>query len=132
MPGVFTVSVAREDGVSPSAIELEKYFATDAGRAALARDGRAESVEILEMKVDGNLLYLRVTDESSGDGTDAEVWRALFDLGGHFTSVSLFGPADQPIDRDEGLATLLEQVRELRTANQTVSTYPQETAEVRR
>lgn len=116
VPGVVTVSVD-SDGVGPGAEELEGFFNTEAGRAALARDGRAESVEILETRREADLLYLRSADQSAAPGTARETWRALFDLDGNFVSVSLFGLVGDPINRDEGLETVSRQVSELRAAN---------------
>lgn len=132
VPGVFTVSVDSDESAPPTPEDLEGFFSTDTGRAALARNGRAESVEILETWAQDGQLYLRAVDQSTAPGTDPEIWRALFDLRGHFISVSLFGPADRPISRDEGLATLEAQVDRLLTANEVVGTYPQETAQVLR
>lgn len=116
VPGVVTVSVDSA-GAPPSADALETFFATDAGRAALARDGRAQSVEILETQREDGLLYLRTADQSAAPGTAPETWRALFDLDGHFVSVSLYGLIGNPIDRDDGMETLTRQVDELRAAN---------------
>ena len=115
VPGVVTVSV--DGAAAPTTDELQGFFGTDAGRATLARDGRAESVEILETRREDDLLYLRAADRSAAPGTDPRTWRALFDLGGHFVSVSLYGLRDRPIARDEGLATLSAQVNELRAVN---------------
>ena len=120
VPGLVTVSVDSDDGgAAPTADQLESFFGTDAGRAALARDGRAESVEILETRRREDLLILRAEDRSAAPGTDPEVWRALFDLEGRFISVSLYGLEDQPIESEDGLATLSEQVATLRAVNAT-------------
>lgn len=115
--GLVTVSVDAEGGALPSAEQLAGFFGTEAGRAALARDGRAESVEILESQADDDMLILHAADRSAAPGTDPGIWRALFDMEGRFISVSLYGLVDQPIDRSEGLATLSAQVDTLRAAN---------------
>jgi len=132
VPGVFTVSIDSDEGASPTPEDLAGFFSTDAGRAALARNGNAESVEILETWAEDGLLYLRAADQSAAPGTDPEIWRALFDMHGQFISVSLFGAADRPIGRDEGLATLEAQVDRLLSANDADGTYPQESALVLR
>ena len=44
-------------------------------------------------------------------------WRALFDLEGRFVSVTLYGLQNQPIEPDDGLATLEAQVDQLIAAN---------------
>jgi len=117
VPGIVTVSLEREAGEVPAAAELAAFLATDAGRALLAADGRAESVTILETVIDGDRLFIRVRDESAAPGTAAETWRALFDLGGRFASVSLYAQAGSPIGRDQGLETLSDQVDTLAAAN---------------
>ena len=117
VPGVVTVLLERESGAVPSAGDLAAYLATEEGRAVLALDGRPESVRILETVVQGDRLYLRVEDESVGPGTASETWRALFDLGGRFASVSLYAQAGEPIGREEGFAALSAQVSELYTSN---------------
>ena len=123
--GVFTVSIDSEQGTSPTPEDLKAFFATKTGRAALARNGSAESVKVLETWVQDDQLYLRAVDQSAASGTDSEIWRALFDLRGQSISVSLFGSADRPISRDEGLATLEAQVDRLLSANDADRTYPQ-------
>ena len=117
VPGIVTVSLEREAGEVPTASDLAEFLKTDAGRALLAADGRAASVTILETVIDGDRLFLRVRDESAAPGTAKETWRALFDLGGRFASVSLYAQAGAPIGRDEGLDTLSDQVDRLAAAN---------------
>lgn len=117
VPGVVTVSVESEAGASPSAEQLESYLLTEQGRAALARDGRAGSVDILETRRQDDLLFLHSKDRSALPGASSDTWRVLFDLDGRFISVSLFGLSDRPIGRREGLATLIAQIAELRAAN---------------
>lgn len=117
VPGVVTVSV---DGVAagvPPTEALEQFFATDTGRAALARNGKAESVTILESKRQGDLLLLHTEDRSAASSQAEDYWRALFGVNGRFVTVSLVGLSDEPISRDQGLATLTEQVRRLKSAN---------------
>ncbi len=116
--GVVTVSVESEPGLSPSPDELRQYLLSDRGRAALAHDGRPDSVEILETRLRGDMVMLHAEERSSASGVSAETWRALFNLDGRFVSVSLFGLSERPIGRRAGMATLEAQVDELRAANQ--------------
>lgn len=117
VPGIVTVSLEREAGEVPAAADLAKFLSTDSGRALLAADGRSESVKILETVIDGDRLFLRIRDNSASPGTAKETWRALFDLGGRFASVSLYAQAGTPIGRDRGLETLSDQVDKLAAAN---------------
>ena len=117
VPGVVTVSVdGVEDGV-PRAEALEQFFSTAFGRAALARDGRPDSVTILETRRQGDLLFLHAEDKSADSAQAEDYWRALFGVNGRFVTVSLVGLSDQPIPRDKGLSTLAAQVRRLKSAN---------------
>lgn len=117
IPGVVTVSVEAEPGTLPDSETLEKFFASDAGRAALARNGKAESVSILDTRAEDGLLFLHAFDNSAAPGTSNEVWRALFGLGGRFVAVSFHTLLEDSIDSEDGLNALAAQVRELRSAN---------------
>ena len=117
VPGVVTVSVTADGGDAPSPEELEAYFVTEHGRAALARDGQPDSVRIVETRRTDSLLFLHTRDMSALPGASDDVWKALFDLDGRVVSISLFGFEDRPIARDEGFSTLAAQVDELKAAN---------------
>lgn len=117
VPGIVTVSLEREKGEVPNARELAAYLATKQGRALLALDGRPESVRILETLVKGDKVFLRFRDKSVSPGTSSETWRALFDLGGRFASVSLYAQEGEAIDRDEGFAAISDQVDRLAAVN---------------
>lgn len=117
VPGVVTVSVEQASSSAPSPAELEDFFVSDQGRAALARDGQSGSVDILESRTGDDRYIMHTEDRSALPGASPMTWRALFDLGGRFVSVSLYGLRDQPIDPEDGLATLEAQVDELIAAN---------------
>ncbi len=118
VPGVVTVSLESHPSAMPDGETLQKFFASDAGRAALAVNGKAGSVSVLDTRLEDDLLYLHATDSSAAPGASGEVWRALFGMGGRFVAVSFYAPSGDEIDADEGLATLEEQVASLRAANQ--------------
>ncbi len=117
VPGVLTVSVERDALGAPSPETLKGFFVSEAGRAALARDGQSASVEILETRTEDDRFILHMKDRSALPGAAPTTWRALFDLGGRFVSVSLYGLSDQPIEADEGLEALEAQVDRLIAAN---------------
>lgn len=118
VPGVITVSVDNAASGTAPADVLDAFFATTQGRAALARDGRAESVRILESRQSDDALFLHAIDRSGRPTSAAEdYWRAIFDIDGRFVTISLVGLSDEPIDRDAGLRTLKAQVKRLRAAN---------------
>ena len=118
VPGVVTVSLEREGSGTPSPEQLETFFVSEPGRAALARDGQASSVEIIETRKDEGRLILHTSDKSALPGASPRTWRALFALGGRFVSVSLYGLSDEPIAPEAGLAALEAQVDQLILANQ--------------
>jgi hypothetical protein len=119
VPGVVTVSVDNRAGDPPPADVLQAFLSSDQGRAALARDGSAGSVAILEARRADDLLLLHVEDRSIRPvaGVAQDYWRALFGLDGRFVSVSLVGLDGQPIESFEGFETLTAQVERIRTAN---------------
>lgn len=110
--GLLTASVTREPtdgpGVLADIVALERYIASPAGRAALARDMKPDSVEILATMRDKDALLIRLRDSSQGDisGMDHTYWRGLTDLNGRLVAVSVVSFADRPLGKDEGLATL--------------------------
>lgn len=119
VPGVVTVSVENEAGDVPPVEALETFLSSDVGRAALARDGRAASVEILERRREDDLLLVHVEDQSIAPSTGAssDYWRALFGLDGRFVTVSLTGLVSRPIDARDGFAALIAQVEQIKAAN---------------
>lgn len=117
VPGVVTVSVETEPGSLPDGETLRKFFVSDDGRAALARDGQPESVAILETRLEDDLLYLHAADASAAPGASNEIWRALFGLGGRFVVVSFYSRLEDAIESEDGLNTLAAQVARLRAAN---------------
>ena len=119
VPGVVTVSIEGEAGDVPPAVVLEQFFGTDAGRAALARDGRADSVTILETRRSRDTFFIHAEDSGSAQmpGAATDYWRALFDMDGRFVSVSLVGLSNKPIGSADGLATLQAQIDRLKSAN---------------
>lgn len=117
VPGVMTVSVEGAGLQAPPADTLEAFFDTDDGRAALAHDGNAESVRLLESKRDGERLYLHAKDDSALPGVSSDYWRALFGLNGRLVSVTLLGISGRPISSSEGLSALKSQIDRLIAAN---------------
>ena len=110
IPGVLTASVSDEVGadISASFDVLEAFFSSKAGRAALARDGKAASVTILTTLHKDGAFYLHVRDESENRAASlaAEYWRGLFDVRGRIVTVTVTGFADRPMPDAIGLATL--------------------------
>ncbi|MBK1634972.1 hypothetical protein [Rhodovulum adriaticum] len=100
---LLTASVAGNPGPGGSAADravvLERYFGSEAGRAALARNGRADTVQIDGMDSRDGLFFLHVTDRGPGlgKGLRPDTWRAIFDVQGRIVTASVTGFADRPI-----------------------------------
>lgn len=118
-PALVTVTVARRRSIAPDMAALHDLLATAAGRAQLSRNGDADSVEILDLRIEDGMVLLRSVDTSPGapPSTGAETWRALLGIDGRLVSVSLTPFADRPLAPEMALATLKAQCDRLRAAN---------------
>lgn len=109
-PGLLTASVSGASGLAirTSLDRLEIFFTSEAGRAALARDGHAASVQILQTRRKGDAFYLHVRDTSNvtNRSISQDYWRGLFDVRGRIVTVSVVGFARRPMSNATGLATL--------------------------
>lgn len=119
--GVLLASFAEPGGaqISNRQDALRTYFRTPAGRAALSRSGRADSVHVLETRAEGDVLFLRVEDSAAPGvpGTDSAYWRAMFDVKGRIATISVLGFADAPQGRDRGLTLARSFAQRLIAAN---------------
>lgn len=86
---------------------LSDYFLSPAGRAALARDGKARSVRVIQTSVAEGALMLRVADRSVG-----EYWRAVLGLKGRLVTISVTAP-----DPETGRRLLEATMAAMRRAN---------------
>ncbi len=112
IPGILTASVAEETGGGPATDaalgQLQRFIETPAGRGTLARDGSAESVDILDARRESGAIFIYLRDTSAGaiPGMDDAYWRGLFNLNGRLVTVSVVSFADRPLTADAGLQTL--------------------------
>lgn len=121
-PALLTASVlaAPSGAGAPDLERMAAFFRTEAGRAALSRSGRAESVEVAESFVRDGVLYLRARDRSapqSGQGVEPEYWRAVLDLEGRMVTLSVLGAAERPLAQVAKRRTLDAFVRRVRAVN---------------
>ncbi|MBT0957354.1 hypothetical protein IV417_08150 [Alphaproteobacteria bacterium KMM 3653] len=99
---LLTVSVGGE-GSADLLVDAEAsraYFASAAGRAALSRDGKAESVVVESAQVSGDFFLVQTLD-SSGKGPDGlgpRTWRAFFDQGGRAVVASVIGYEERALE----------------------------------
>ncbi|GAB4386991.1 MAG: hypothetical protein Kow0045_16610 [Albidovulum sp.] len=104
-PALLTASVAPAlsgEGLETRLDELAAFFRSDAGRAALSRDGRAGSVTIAAMERARGVLYIRLVDRSAAaQKVEPGYWRAAFAMRGRLVTLSAMSLADRPVaDRD--------------------------------
>lgn len=121
VPGVLTALVSPRANIplKPTPSQLLTFFRSARGHAALSFDDTPSSVTILASRIDGDVLYLRVRDESAGRpaGLSDLSWRAIFPLADRIVSLSSTAHLDRPIS-DEAARDLLHRfVETMKKAN---------------
>jgi len=120
-PAVLTalVSAGVDLPQQPSAAQLERFFRSRAGQAALAHDGTAASVTLLEIAPEGETLYLKLRDRSESRPDDLEdiTWRAVFALDDRLVALSVSSHSDRPVGDLTMRRTLEAFVEAVRAAN---------------
>ncbi len=107
-PALLTASVAGASDAAPAGAEeldrLAEFLTTPEGRATLARDGQAGSVEILDQaRVPGALLlHLQDSGIDPAFGLSTDYWRGIFELNGRLITVSVKGFASGPLSAEQG------------------------------
>lgn len=115
LPAIITLSVgpAASAGVLAGGGEaLAAFFQSEAGRAALAREGRAEDVRVLSAAGTDATFVLHVADNTTG-----EYWRAFRGLRGRLATVSVTGSPDAPLTSDQSRSLLDATLAALDAAN---------------
>lgn len=109
-------------GLASQQGRMKSFFSSEAGRAALARDGRAESVKISEMFASNGAFFIRASDSSEGvaPGLSSSYWRAIFDVNGRMVTASVVPFADRPISDDAGKSILLNFTGRIQAASTAV------------
>jgi len=99
--------------------DLAAYLMTDEGRASLARDGRARSVQIAEVLLVGDALFLRARDRAplAGHRVVPEYWRAILARRGRLLSLSVLSLAEAPVEAGDMRVLLDEFVARVASAN---------------
>ena len=91
--GLILVNVLADEGITAAINDrdLEAYFQSNAGRAALSRKGNAENLTILGTMQDGGIYYVHTIDVDGPvipDTTDDQ-WRVFFVASDRLVSVSV-------------------------------------------
>lgn len=123
VPALLTATIVPPEGaggpVTGQMSGLKRYFGSATGRAALARDDRSDSVEIIDMATRDDTFVVHLRDKSTGlaDGLSAEYWRAIFDLNGQIVTASVTGFKSRRLSDDAGYETLRAFVARIRAAS---------------
>jgi hypothetical protein len=91
---------------------LGEYFASNAGRKVLARDGDADHVKIVQMQSDGRGLLLHLNDDVAGD-----YWRAITGLKGRLVTISASGVAGAELTPPQARALVTDTMALLEKRN---------------
>lgn len=116
-PGLLTASVEKNPGDAPSPSALQSFLSSPTGRAAMARDGQAASLTVLEKETRDGALLMRVRDTSANNPEElqADYWRAMFSLNGHLITATAKGFASRPLSSDSGYDKLVDLMARSRT-----------------
>lgn len=95
-----TIGPLSADPVETAFDSYEAFFKSRAGRAALARSGKARDVRILAVKREERRLLLKIADRSAPDTApvDPVYWREIIGLGGHVAALSVLPLAGSALD----------------------------------
>jgi hypothetical protein len=121
-PGILTASVAPGSGDETFAAafpSMARFLASPAGRAALSRTGKAETVEIVTITSAGDVMYVHARDAAPAPGqeVEADYWRALMAVNGQIVTLSVLGLRDRPVPPEAKLALLESFVKKVRALN---------------
>jgi len=107
------------DVFAASFASMATFLASDQGRKALSRAGKARTVTIQRIVAVGDVLYILASDSARLEGQDVEpgYWRALFALDGQIVTLSVLGLAKQPLAADEKRSLLEKFVSKVRSEN---------------
>jgi hypothetical protein len=115
-PGLLTASVDSKPGEVPAPDDFRAFFSTQEGRAALARDGQASSVEVLEAQLRADALVMKIRDTSpvTTPGLEGTYWRGLFALNGRLITVTVNAFEVRPLGTDAGREKLTDFISRIR------------------
>lgn len=108
---VLTATVAEPDPtlqVAGAGAELQAFFQSEAGRAALARDGDPGKVQVHDSFEEDGIFYIRATDSGNGPvaNLSKDQWRAYMDVNNRLVSASVLHFENSPLPAEQGLEVL--------------------------
>ena len=122
-PALISVTVTAPGPNDPPVFDqmsrLDAYFRSQVGRAALSQDGDSTDVQIADSgpRSDVFTLHARVAAKGRPEGTGADQWRAVFNVGDRLISAAVMETADRPVSNALGQSMLMELVARTRAAS---------------
>lgn len=122
IPAVLTaaISAPSDSGtIAEGLSDLDPFFRSVEGRTLLSRSQDADSVEILETRIVGDmfLLHARDTSVAAVPGVQSDYWRAYFDMGSRIATLSVLGLQGREISTENSLLVLQNFAGQVRAAN---------------
>ncbi|MCK0143983.1 hypothetical protein [Aliiroseovarius sp. F20344] len=107
------------DETEPLMAQARAFLESASGRAALSRSGKADTVEVLDLKTASGVVKVLTRDSSPNRPKTLSdtTWRAFLPLGDKLVVASVTGFTDHPIDRRNGLSQLNGFVDAIAAAN---------------
>lgn len=99
---------------------MAAFLQSEPGRAALSRVGDARSVRVVSVSATEDVLYIRAADAAAaawGQPVEQDYWRAIFEIGGRYVTLTTLGLRDRPLGAAEKRRLLEAFVRAVRRAN---------------
>lgn len=115
LPAVLNLTVGPAGsggGIAGGTEALDAFFRSEAGRATLSREGRADDITLLQTAMADSIFTMRVRDAAVG-----EYWRAITSIRGRLVTLSAAGTATTPLDPARGKTILNRAMAELIRAN---------------
>ncbi|WP_188673840.1 hypothetical protein [Neptunicoccus cionae] len=119
--GLVIINVLAETGIQKAIADqdLEGYFQSEKGRAALSRKGNPDRLRILGTMQDDGIFYVHTRD---ADGpvipdTTAEQWRVFFVVSDRLVSVSVVNFIDSLMPDGDVFAQMEEIARRIKSLN---------------
>lgn len=118
-PGLLTASIGEQMDVAatPSGPELQQFFRSERGRAALAWSGDPEAVTLGDSYLRDGLFLIHAREAGGGMILGGQSWRAVFLVNGRLVTATLRELGDHPIGAADGFGIVEGFAREIRAAS---------------
>lgn len=121
-PAVLTATASAAvagQSVAGSGAALQNFLRSEAGRAALSRDGRAQSVAVIDSVIRDGALIVHLRDRSPppAPGLSPTYRRAFLNVGDALVSIAVLGVDADPMGNAQSRALLAAGIAAIRAAN---------------